>query len=110
MPSVAARPRSSCAPTTAKKISVDSTPKLPPSTIGLPKSAMLSMKPTRKALARPGRISGSDTVRKVRQRSARSVCAASSMAGETPSTTPISTRKAIGVKANTCASSTPWKP
>ena len=46
----------------AKKISVDSTSKLPPSTSGLPKSAMLSMKPSRKALARPGRISGSDTV------------------------------------------------
>ena len=40
MPSVAARPWSSCAPTTEKKISVDSTPKLPPSRIGLPKSAM----------------------------------------------------------------------
>ena len=46
--------------------------------------------------------------RERRQRLARSVCAASSIDGETPSTTPISTRKAIGVKANTCASSTPW--
>ena len=71
---------------------------------------MLSMKPTRKALARPGRISGSDTVAKVAQRSARRVCEASSSVGLTPSTTPISTRKATGVKAKSCASSTPWKP
>ena len=54
MPSVAARPWSSCAPTTEKKISVDSTPKLPPSRIGLPKSAIDSMKLIRNALARPG--------------------------------------------------------
>ena len=57
----------------------------------------------RNALARPGRISGSETSANVRQRPARSVCAASSSAGDTPSTTPISTRKAIGVKANICA-------
>ncbi len=56
--STAARPWSCCAPTMAKKISVDSTSKLPPSTSGLPKSARLSMKPSRKALASPGRISG----------------------------------------------------
>jgi hypothetical protein len=54
MASTAAWPWSFCAPTTAKKISVDSTLKLPPSTSGLPKSAMLSMKPSRKALASPG--------------------------------------------------------
>ena len=110
MASTAARPGSFWAPTMAKKISVDSTSKLPPSTSGLPKSAMLSMKPSRKALARPGRISGSDTVRKVCQRPARSVCAASSIDGLTPSTTPISTRKAIGVKASTCAMKRPVKP
>ncbi len=110
MPSVAARPWSSCAPTTEKKISVDSTPKLPPSMIGLPKSAIDSMNVIRKALARPGRISGSDTSMKVRQRSARSVCAASSIDGDTPSTTPISTRKAIGVNAKTCATRTPCRP
>ena len=110
MPSVAARPGSSWAPTTEKKISVDSTPKLPPSRIGLPKSAIDSMKLIRNALASPGRISGSDTVVNVFQRSARSVCAASSSVGEMPSTTPISTRNAIGVNANTWASSTPWKP
>ena len=81
MPSVAARPWSSCAPTTEKKISVDSTPKLPPSTIGLPKSAIDSMKLIRNALARPGRISGSEMSTNVRQRSARSVCAASSSDG-----------------------------
>ena len=63
----AARPWSYCAPTMAKKISVDSTENWPPTTIGLPKSAMLSMKPTRKALARPGFSSGSVTVRKVRR-------------------------------------------
>ena len=68
-PSVAARPWSSCAPTTEKKISVDSTPKLPPSRIGLPKSAIDSMKLMRNALARPGRISGSETSTNVRQRS-----------------------------------------
>ena len=61
--STAARDGSVCAPTTAKKISVESTPWLPPSTSGLPKSAMLSIKPIRKALARPGAISGSDTRR-----------------------------------------------
>ena len=61
----AARPWSYCAPTMAKKMSVDSTAYWPPTTIGLPKSAMLSMKPTRKALARPGFISGSVTVVKV---------------------------------------------
>ena len=110
MPSVAARPWSSWAPTTEKKISVDSTPKLPPSRIGLPKSAIDSMKLIRKALARPGRINGSDMSAKVRQRFARSVCAASSMLGDTPSTTPISTRKAMGVNANTCASNTPCMP
>ncbi|MNI53527.1 hypothetical protein D3C73_1083690 [compost metagenome] len=59
--STAARLGSFCAPTTEKKISVDSTPWLPPSTIGLPKSAMLSIKLIRKALARPGAISGSET-------------------------------------------------
>ena len=71
---------------------------------------MLSMKPSRKALARPGRISGRETVRKVVQRSARRVCAASSSDGLMPSTTPISTRKAIGVKARSCAINTPGKP
>ena len=53
--STAARAWSCAAPTTAKKILVDSTSKLPPSTSGLPKSAMLSTKPSRNALARPGR-------------------------------------------------------
>src|SRR5207248_561484 len=42
------------------------------------------MKPIRNALARPGRISGSETSANVRQRLARKVCAASSMLGETP--------------------------
>ncbi len=107
MPSVAARPWSSCAPTTEKKTSVDSTPKLPPSTIGLPKSAIDSMNVIRNAFARPGRINGSETSMNVRHRLARSVCAASSSDGATPSTTPISTRNAIGVNANTCATRTP---
>ena len=71
---------------------------------------MLSMKPSRKALARPGRISGSETVRNVCQRLARSVCEASSIDGLTPSTTPISTRKAIGVKARIWAISRPGRP
>ncbi len=52
----------------AKKISVDSTANCPPTTIGLPKSAMLSMKPTRNAFASPGLSSGSVTVRKVVRR------------------------------------------
>ena len=56
------------APTTAKKILVDSTSKLPPSTSGLPKSARLSTKPSRKALARPGPHQRQVTVRKVVQR------------------------------------------
>jgi hypothetical protein len=71
--SEAARPWSYCAPTIAKKISVESTENWPPTTIGLPKSAMLSMKPTRKALARPGVSSGSVTVMKVRCGLARRV-------------------------------------
>ena len=52
--SEAARPWSYCAPTMAKKISVESTENCPPTTMGLPKSAMLSMKPTKNALAKPG--------------------------------------------------------
>jgi hypothetical protein len=71
---------------------------------------MLSMKPIRKAFARPGFIKGSDTRQNVRQRSARSVCDASSMDGLTPSTTPISTRKEIGVKDRTCAIQMPVRP
>ena len=55
-------------------------------------------------------MSGSDTVQKVRQRSARKVCAASSIEGLIPSTTPMRTRKAMGVKASTCASQTPGRP
>ncbi|MFT3962540.1 MAG: hypothetical protein QM701_14020 [Propionivibrio sp.] len=58
---------------------------------------MLSMKVTRKALASPGFISGSETRRSVCQRDAPRVCDASSTDGLTPSTTPISTMKAIGV-------------
>ena len=108
--SAAAMPGSSAAPTMAKKISVDSTACEPPRMIGLPKSAMLSMKPTRKALAKPGLSSGSVTVAKVCQREARSVCAASSIDGLTPCTTPRKIMKAIGVKANICASHTPKKP
>ncbi|MOA09551.1 hypothetical protein D3C78_1293900 [compost metagenome] len=41
---------------------------------------------------------------------ARSVCEASSNEGLTPSTTPISTRKAIGVKESTCAIQMPVRP
>ena len=108
--SEAARPWSYCAPTIAKKISVDSTEYCPPTTIGLPKSAMLSMNPTRKALARPGLSSGSVTVKKVRRRSARSVWAASSRLGATPCTTPRMIMNAIGVKANICATQTPSTP
>ena len=106
----AARPWSYCAPTMAKKMSVDSTEYCPPTMTGLPKSAMLSMKPTRNALARPGFISGSVTVMKVRVREARSVCAASSIDGLMPCTTPRMIMKAIGVNANICANQTPNRP
>ena len=41
---------------------------------------------------------------------ARSVCDASSSEGLMPCTTPISTRKAIGVKASSCAMRTPGRP
>ena len=78
--------------------------------MGLPKSAMLSMKPTRKALASPGRIRGSETRANVAQGPAERVCEASSRDGLTPSTTPISTRKATGVNAKVCASHTPGSP
>ena len=94
----------------AKKISVDSTENWPPTTIGLPKSAMLSMKPTKKALARPGLSSGRVMVRKVLRVSARRVCAASSRLGETPCTTPRMIMKATGVKAKVCATHTPNQP
>ena len=55
-------------------------------------------------------MSGRDTLRKVRQRSDRSVCDASSIEGEMPSTTPISTRKEIGVKDSICAIQMPVRP
>ena len=106
----AARPWSNCAPTMAKKMSVDKTANWPPTTIGLPKSAILSMKPTRKAFARPGLSSGSVTVRKVWLRVARSVWEASSILGATPCTTPRMIMKAIGVKANSCAMQIPNRP
>ena len=94
----------------AKKMSVDSTEYWPPTTTGLPKSAMLSMKPTRKALARPGLSSGSVTVKKARRRSARSICAASSRLGAMPCTTPRMIMKAMGVKAKSCAVRMPGRP
>ena len=91
-------------------MSVDSTLKLPPITSGLAKSAMLSMKPIRKALARPGRISGQVTVRNVYHELARKVCDASSRLGATPCSTPSSTSIAIGVNASTCAMVMPGMP
>ena len=106
----AAMPGSSAAPTMAKKISVDNTAYWPPKMMGLPKSAMLSMNPTKKALARPGLSRGSVTVQKVCMRLARRVCAASSMLGLTPCTTPRMIMKAIGVKANICANQIPNTP
>ncbi|MNV82527.1 hypothetical protein D3C71_1762680 [compost metagenome] len=78
--------------------------------MGLPKSAMLSMKPTRKALARPGLSNGSVTVMKVWCGLARSVCAASSRLGATPCTTPRMIMKAMGVNAKVCATHTPSQP
>ena len=80
------------APTTAKKISVDSTPIEPPSKIGLPKSARLSMKTIRNALAIPGAINGSVMVAKVCIGEARRVCAASSSDELIPSAMPTRTR------------------
>ena len=55
-------------------------------------------------------MSGSVTVRNVVQLLARSVCEASSSVGLMPCTTPMRTRKAIGVKARSCAMSTPGRP
>ncbi|MNV30840.1 hypothetical protein D3C71_1221270 [compost metagenome] len=106
----AARPWSYCAPTMAKKISVDSTENCPPTTMGLPKSAMLSIKPTKNALARPGLSSGRVTVMKVRCGLARSVWAASSRLGATPCTTPRIIMKAMGVNAKVCATQMPSQP
>jgi hypothetical protein len=68
------------------------------------------MNPSKNALASPGRINGNETVQKVSQVFARKVCAASSIEGLMPSTTPISTRNAIGVKAMVCANQIPGKP
>jgi len=73
-----------------------------PSTSGLPKSAMLSMKPSRKAFASPGRINGSEMVANT-VNSARARFGGFLERRLTPCTTPISTRKAIGVKASICA-------
>ena len=80
----AAMPGSIAAPTMAKKISVDKTENWPPKIMGLPKSAMLSMKPTKKALAKPGLSSGRVMCQKVCMRVARNVCEASSKEGLTP--------------------------
>src|SRR5438477_6980220 len=110
MANTAARAWSCEAPTTAKKILVDNTSKLPPRTSGLPKSARLSTKPRRKALARPGRISGKEIVENVVHGLARKVCEASSRVGLTPSTTPISKRKAVGVNDSSCAKRIPGRP
>jgi hypothetical protein len=71
---------------------------------------MLSMNPSRNALAKPGLINGKVTVLKVVHRSARSVWDASSRLGETLSTTPINTKNAIGVNANVWAIITPINP
>ena len=71
---------------------------------------MLSMKPTRNALARPGLSSGRVMVKKVCRRFARRVCAASSRLGATPCTTPRMIMKAIGVNANNCANQIPNMP
>ncbi len=106
----AARPWSYCAPTMAKKMSVDSTANCPPTTMGLPKSAMLSIKPTKKALAKPGLSKGRVMVKKVCLRLARSVCAASSKLGAMPCTTPRMIMNAMGVKANVWAIQTPNQP
>ena len=94
----------------AKKISVESTSKLPPKTNGFPKSAILSMKPNKNAFANPGLMSGNETVLNTCHLDALNVCAASSIEGDTPSTTPIRTRNAIGVNANVCAINIPGMP
>ena len=78
---------------------MERTSKSPPSTKGLPKSAKLSIKPNKNALAIPGRMRGSETVLKTCQLEARRVCEASSIEGLTLSTTPINTKNAMGVKA-----------
>ena len=68
------------------------------------------MKPRRKALASPGRISGSEIVENVVHGRARKVCDASSRVGLTPSTTPINKRKAVGVNDRSCARRIPGSP
>ena len=108
--STAARPASYCAPATAKKIFVDSTSKLPASTIGLPKSARLSTAASRNAFASAGRNSGHVTVRNTRPRDARSVCAASSSAGLIACSAPCSSMNEIGVNVSNCAIATPGRP
>ena len=78
--------------------------------MGLPKSAMLSIKPTKNALAKPGASNGKVMVMKVFMRLARSVCAASSSDGLMPCTTPRMIMNEIGVKANNCANQMPNSP
>ena len=99
-----------CAPTIAKNISVDKTSYSAPSTKGLPKSAKLSIKPSKNAFAIPGLINGKVTVLKTCHLEALNVWEASSIDGLTLSTTPIKTKNAIGVKASVCANHIPGKP
>ena len=68
------------------------------------------MNPNKNAFAKPGRISGKDTVQNVCHRDALRVWDASSFEGLIPSTTPINTRNAIGVYAKICAIRIPVSP
>ena len=68
------------------------------------------MKPSRNAFAIPGLINGKVTVLKTCHLDALNVWDASSIDGLTLSTTPIKTKKAIGVKARVWANQIPGKP
>jgi len=99
------------APTMAKKISVDSTANCPPTTIGVAEVGHALDEAHQKGVGQARLEQGQrDGRRRSAVRLARSVCAASSMDGLTPCTTPRMIMKAIGVKANSCASQTPKKP
>ena len=108
--STAARPGSCCTPTIAKKIAVDSTSKLPPSTSGLPKSARLSMKPIRNALARPGRHQRQRD-RRERPRARRAQRLRRLLERRADALDDADQHEnAIGVNASICASQTPGRP
>ena len=83
---------------------------LPPRMSGFPKSAIDSMKRTRRALAIPGRQRGNVTRRKVFQRVAPRFVAASSSVPPRDSRIPRRVRYATGKKVKIWATSRPRNP